>query len=404
MTPAPAGDSARQPRPDSVGRLRSIDAFRGACALAVFLTHWFLWANFYPQGEAQRLLHDGLGIVYDLFCRLTWNSGGQHPAVLGFFVLSGFCIHASRARRPAPAINSPEWPRYVLGRGRRILPVYWWGALLGAGIVLLQTAWPVPNPILNVHAAGGGRDLLVRVFALTAIVPGDVIYGNWTLNTVSTEMAIYALYPLLFLGTRRFGWAPPLLGLIALQVVALVIAPQVSPYWIVNTPLVMGAYWYVGMLAAEWQFRRALVLPGWAPLLAWGLFLALRETPDFPARYLVVQLVRSLGFAAVLLWLVGRETRRPSLGRSLTGRFLCLAGEVSYSLYAVHTPVILATTWALGRWPGSHGNALQLLLTLLTCVAGTALTYRFIERPFLRSRPAAIFPYTPPAASAPAGP
>ena len=369
------------------GRLASLDGFRGACGLAVFLTHWFLWANFLPNSEAQWLLHDSLKTAYGLFCQLTWNSGGQHPAVLGFFVLSGFCIHASRARRGVSAAVPHEWRRYFLSRSRRILPVYWWGALLGMGFVWLQNIWPTPNPLLIPHAAGDGRDLLLRVFALPALVPRDVILGNWTLNTVSTEIVIYTLYPLLFLSTRRVGWVAPLAGWIVLQVVALLIAPYFSPTWLVNTPLIMGAYWYVGMLAAEWHYRSGKILPGWVPLLICGLFFGLREMSDSASRYVIIHLVRSLGFAAVLLWLIGRETTRPSFATSALGRFLCLAGRTSYSLYVVHTPVIMATTWALDSLAGIRSYSVQLLITLAACIVATALTYWFIERPFLSSRP-----------------
>ena len=68
--------------PGPGSRIESLDAFRGACALTVFLTHWFLWANFRPAGEMERLLHDSLATIYEVFCLLAWNSNGHHPAVL----------------------------------------------------------------------------------------------------------------------------------------------------------------------------------------------------------------------------------------------------------------------------------------------------------------------------------
>lgn len=385
MTPSPASDSAPQPAPTSVNRIESLDAFRGACALMVFLTHWFLWANFRPVGETQRLLHDCLGTAYELFGRLIWNSDGQHPAVLGFFVLSGFCIHASRARRGVTAVSTPEWGRYFLSRGRRILPVYWWGTLLGVGLVALLATWPSVNPLLAAHVTGNLRDLLVRLFAVTAVVPGDVLLGNWSLNTVSSEIAIYALYPLLFIGTRRLGWAPMLAVLIALQFVALAMGAYFPPHWLGGTPLLMGAYWYMGMLAAEWHFQGGRRVRAWVLLPAWGLFLALRGLPFSPTTFVVTQLVRALVFALLLLWLVGRESGFPSFVRTGPMRFLRAVGQVSYSLYAVHPPVIMATSWAMENFPGIRSNAPQLLLTLLATLLVTMVTYWFIERPYLRS-------------------
>jgi len=387
MTPPAAHGPAPQAALGPSGRIESLDAFRGASALAVFLTHWFLWANFSPISGSERLLHDCMDTVYSLFCEITWNSGGQHPAVLAFFVLSGFCIHASRARRAATTVASAEWGRYFVSRARRILPVYWWGTLLGVGLIALQAAWPSRNPMLALHSAGSLRDLLVRVSGLTAIVPGDIVLGNWSLNTVSSEIPLYALYPLLFIGTRRLGWRAMLAALIGLQFVALAFTTYFPPHWLAGTPLMMGAYWYLGMLAAEWHFKSARTLPAWVPVVAWGFFWGLRETPDFPTRFVLLQLVRSAGLAALLLWLVGRETRFPSLVCSAPARFLRWVSQASYSLYAVHPPVIMATTWALGRLLGSRSNSLQLLLTLLATVIGTIATYWLIERPFLRSRP-----------------
>ena len=187
---SPADTSSSSPH----GRLRSLDAFRGVCALTVFLSHWVLWANFRPVSASEWLLHDILKSIYGVFCQLTWNCGGQHPAVLGFFVLSGFCIHASRARRGASDATPHQWRHYFWSRSRRILPVYWWGTFLGLVFVWLHHCWSTPNPLLIPHAAGDGRDLLLRIFALAAVVPRDVVLGNWTLNTVSTEIIIYAFY------------------------------------------------------------------------------------------------------------------------------------------------------------------------------------------------------------------
>jgi peptidoglycan/LPS O-acetylase OafA/YrhL len=377
--------SVPQPATARTGRIESLDALRGACALIVFLTHWFFWANFRPVGEAQRLLHDFLQTAYNLVDTLLWSSSGQHPAVLAFFVLSGFCIHASRARRTAISAATPDWGRYFSSRARRILPVYWWGTLLGVGLVALLTTWPSANPLLNAHVTGSLRDLAVRLFAVTAVVPGDVILGNWSLNTVSSEIAVYMLYPLLFVGTHRLGWAPMLAGLIALQFVAMAMRAHFPPHWLGGTPLLMGAYWYLGMLAAEWHFKGGRHVPAWLLLPAWGLFIAMRGLPFTPTGFVVTQLLRALGFALLLLWLVGRESQFPAFVQTGPMRLLRAVGQVSYSLYAVHPPAIMATSWALERFPAFRNNTAQLLLTFLATALVTGVTYWFIERPYLRS-------------------
>src|SRR3954453_520876 len=74
-------------------RLWSLDVLRGLCAGIVFLSHWHLWSNFAPHGSTERAIRTVSEKVHEAVTLFTWPTGGHHPAVLGFFVLSGFCIH-----------------------------------------------------------------------------------------------------------------------------------------------------------------------------------------------------------------------------------------------------------------------------------------------------------------------
>ena len=74
-------------------RLWSLDVLRGICAGVVFLSHWHLWSDFAPATELEAIIHRIGDYLHDTLTLLTWPTGGHHPAVLGFFVLSGFCIH-----------------------------------------------------------------------------------------------------------------------------------------------------------------------------------------------------------------------------------------------------------------------------------------------------------------------
>lgn len=276
------------------------------------------------------------------------------------------------------------WRDYAARRARRILPIYWWSTLLGAILVGLQFLWPSDNTLLLIHTKAGLPELLLRMTGLQSLVPLDVIWGNWTLNTVSSEIALYALYPALLLVWRRAGWGTVIVLLIGAEIAGVMLASRVSPYWLVNTPLLMGLPWFLGALAAEWYHHgsRARV-QAWVPLLAWVLFWVIRETPAFWGRYLVIQNMRCIAFAALLLWLLNREaiataTPRPKLLRLLAG-----VGRSSYSLYAVHTPVIMAVTWALGFSPLLRGNLIQLACTLAASALMTFICYRWLERPLI---------------------
>jgi peptidoglycan/LPS O-acetylase OafA/YrhL len=202
---------------------------------------------------------------------------------------------------------------------------------------------------------------------------------------VSAEIAIYALYPFLFVGTRRLGWLPVLGALIAFQFVGVAMAAYFPPHWLGGTPLLTGAYWYLGMLAAEWHFNGGRPVPGWTVLAAWGLFLAVRELPPTAIGFVATQLLRAAGFALLILWAVSREIRIPASVQAGPVRLLRAFGQVSYSLYVVHPPAIMATSRVLEHFPALRSNAHQLLFTLIATAFLTGVTYWFIERPYLRS-------------------
>src|SRR3954469_22250305 len=107
-------------------RFWSLDILRGVCSLTVFANHWVLWSNFLPSGTVETGINGLLLNAYRAFVALTWPTGGQHPALVGFFVLSGFCIHYPFEARGE---NTVSWWNYFARRGRRILPVYWVGSL-----------------------------------------------------------------------------------------------------------------------------------------------------------------------------------------------------------------------------------------------------------------------------------
>ena len=86
----------------------SLDMLRGGCAVTVFLNHWILWSNFTPVGAIETNLQTGFAALYQAFTVLTWPTGGQHPAVICFFVLSGYCVHGIFEHRSGPLGVMPD--------------------------------------------------------------------------------------------------------------------------------------------------------------------------------------------------------------------------------------------------------------------------------------------------------
>ncbi len=376
-------DATRPPR------FWSLDALRGGCALVVFLSHWHLWSNFPPRGEFERGLRFTLDEIYHAISGITWPTGGHHPAVLGFFVLSGFCIHFpfEWKLRHAPA-TPPVWRDYFRGRFWRIMPVYWAACGLGLIFVAAQHFWPVADPTLQLHARSTLAHVLIRFTGLAGVYPDEIIAGNYLLNTVAVEMVMYAAYPLIHRFAVRGAWLGLGLGFLFMQGTAVLLLIWVTPYWVFNSVFMLGIFWYAGALAAHLFVSRGWRATGAQFGAAWAFFLLtkLELVPPFYGLNLIKQAAWGLVCMLGITWALRVEERRPAPGTGPVIGGLRFAGRISYALYAVHTPVIMLTSWALWLGFGWRNYLVQLAATLVASLAVTLLVHHGIERRFYRPR------------------
>ncbi len=315
--------------------------------MVVFLTHWHLWSGFTPRPGAEQAVRHFGEKFYQAFVTLTWPLGGHHPAVICFFVLSGFCIHYPFAWRAHAGQPQPGWADYFRRRFRRIMPVYWAATLLGLVFVFLQLRHPASSGLLELHAAAPVEDVVVRFTVLNWIYPREIFVGNYLLNTVAVEILMYALYPLFFRYAVRGHWRVLGLCFVFLQLVAVVLVPFVTTFWLFNSLLMLGLFWYVGALAAHLHVTRGTVVPGLWFLGGWVAYLALKAVPHFYGITLLWQLGWALVCALGILWALCLERLYPAARHRPLTNALRASGAISYSLYAVHTPAIMLATWAL---------------------------------------------------------
>src|SRR6478736_9179371 len=152
-------------------RYWTLDVLRGLCSLAVFGTHWVLGSSFIPAGAVARGVQRVLLLVNEGFALLTWPTGGQHPAVICFFVLSGFCVHGPFERRLAQPGPPVSWRDYFVRRAQRIMPVYWAAALLGLIVVAAQHWRPVADPVIGLHTMGTPAQFAARMLGYAGLWP-----------------------------------------------------------------------------------------------------------------------------------------------------------------------------------------------------------------------------------------
>ena len=362
-------------------RLWTLDALRGACALVVFVSHWYLWAFLPPHGAMQEAVHAAGRKLYDAFTLLAWPTGGHHPAVLGFFVLSGFCIHYPFERRALAGAPAPDWGEYGRRRFRRIMPVYWAACSLGLVFVAVETLRPSGSAVLALHAIAPWPDILVRFAGLAGLYPHEIFAGNYILTTVAVEMLMYAAYPFFHRFAIRGAWRSLGLGFLSLHLAAIALLPFVTPFWVFNSPLMLGIFWYAGALAAHLYLTGRARLSGYWPLAAWVAFLGLKSIPAFYGLNLLKQAAWGLVCVLGLLWVIRQEELWAHSRARRAAVALRYAGDISYSLYAMHTPALMLVSWAMLRMDGQN-YFVQLGATLAASLAVTLAVHYGIERVF----------------------
>lgn len=315
------------------GKLHSIEALRGLAALMVLVYHaraelWEGLASVWRRSEIS--VESVIGLA-----TLPFSFG--YLGVPLFFVLSGFCIHLRQARNPAAAFATPAFYRR---RFWRIYPTYV-AALLVSGAVV----WWLVSRGDQLAAA---RDLSLASFLGSLFTVQGLatpfFAGNTVFWTLAIEIQIYLLYPLLLLLDRSAG-AKLTLALTAIVSVTSIVVlrwidpASIFPYWNQGGQIFSKFLftWTVGMYVAD-LYARGRVFPGPVVLLGGlgmggvGILLTLWGWQD------IGEIGFALCFGGVLLWAVSPGSAFIWESRAMWP--LVMLGTFSYSLYAIHPPIL----------------------------------------------------------------
>jgi peptidoglycan/LPS O-acetylase OafA/YrhL len=352
-----------------MARIAELDGLRGLAAASVVLHH-ALWAAPGIGGRATPLAR----ALTAFPLRALWDG---HAAVMLFFVLSGFVLAGAWR---------PPWRAYALGRAWRIYPV----ALAAlAGGALLRAATPPATGMTPWFAANWTGPAAPPDFALEAAlvlrVPGPAF--DWSLWSLAHELRISLAFPLILLAVAR---APRLTAAAALILTGVACLAGESGWGWALTGHYAGAFalgaatarhreklvaWYAGLgPAGRAAFAAAAATLYGCAYVPWGKLVP-GVGPGHPAiPGPLADVPIALGAAGLIVAAVGGGV----IGRGLRSALPQYLGRVSYSLYAWHVPVLLATVRAgPGRWPPGCLLAASAGLSL----AVAELSYRWIERP-----------------------
>ena len=319
----------------------SIDALRGLAALMVLVYHAraSMWV-----GTGATYREYGLSVNPNAllgYLSFPFSYGGL--GVTLFFVLSGYCIHRRGARQIAQGREGElNWKSFALRRFWRIYPTYVFALLLTMAIDHWLSLTHSPNP---------GQDnslfsFVVSLFTLQGFIAP--FYGsNGVFWTLAMEIHLYLAYPLLFYLSRRIGPTRVLLMTLAVSLAYTVGQMAVGfesylPHRFQRGPIFLPYWftWTIGFYLAEVEAGRAKRLSNktWATLVCVSLPIGLALTTL--NKYLLAEVFCAIAFAGLIH---GSLTPRGAeIWRWLGGRLFATVGLFSYSLYAIHAPLLIA--------------------------------------------------------------
>ena len=349
--------------------LPALTGLRGMAALWVFVYH--LYKSFAGDGAGM------FGNTAIPFLREGWRG------VDLFFILSGFVI-AHVHLRDFDRFGVPQLWSYTLRRFWRVYPLnaVWHLAVVALFLVApaVLTSQPRYSPVSVTPEAFVAGVLLIQSW-----IPGYTSAWNWPSWSLSAEIAAYILFPLVAVGANRIrrpalAWALAALAIAALAVL-LYLRGNLGVNAAVNFNAILRA---VFCFVAGVAMCRALLL---APLSARaadsltvvGLGLAALGCAGSPWNYLWVP--------ASALIIAAASADRGVASRLLSDRMIHRLGEVSFSLYLSHWPVVLILRAELvERGPDVSGAFVvgAILGTIAATAAVTYLSWRYIEAPMHR--------------------
>lgn len=364
-----------EPVKTTPGRLASLDGLRGIAALAVVGHHLLLSS---PRiADAGELPVVGSVRWWIEFSPLKLFTAGPE-AVLLFFVLSGLVLVLPVIRRP-----DFDWIGYFPRRALRLgLPVV--ASIVFAAVLILAhpqvLGASVSSWIGQASVPQLSLDLFVR--SLDILAPANIL--NNPLWTLRWELIFSLALPIYVYLAVRFHRQWVLGGVVSFVLVAL-------GYYTSAGYLQYLPFFYAGAVVAvhidsirAWARERqgsALANAAWAGLLAFGLMLLIAPrlvsafTSGKPELAAVVSGLTLFG--AVLVVAVGFLWRPAvSVLTVAPSRWL---GRVSFSLYLVHVPILIAVANVVG--PGTADWLVTVGVTLVLSLVAAELFYRFVEMP-----------------------
>ena len=298
-----------------------------------------------------------------------------------FFVLSSYLI-TELLLREKDLIGDLDLRSFYIRRILRIWPLYF--AFLGLAVML---QWIVPGQHVSWRAGLWFSLLAGNWYIVVHGFPSSVIFPLWS---VSIEEQFYITWPAVVRKLGRSGMlvcVGVLLGVATLARTYLGVNHRwESPVWC-NTfvqldPIALGILLAVLLKGEVPQLSRlaraALLAAGITGMALGSLYFGIKSDPLTTMRIVLGYPSVAIGGALVLLSVLRN-------GGRASNRALVYLGRISYGLYVFHVLGLLISDYVVhDPTAGLIRYAIRVAVALAATIAMSAISYRWLETPFLR--------------------
>ncbi len=300
-----------------------------------------------------------------------------------FFALSAYLI-TELLLREKELLGSLDLRAFYVRRILRIWPLYF--AFVALALVMQffvpgqQLGW---QATLAFSALAGNWWIVFRGF------PSSVIFPLWS---VSIEEQFYVLWPM---AARRVKAATMALIAVAMLVLATATRLYLGSHGATETQVWCNTFARLDPIAAgiliavalrggspKWRFstRLALLLMGACSMLMAAVLCRIKADPLTTQRIVIGYPLVALGAVAILLSVI---TASAPLSKSV----LVYLGRISYGLYVFHVLGLMTSDFVVRDGYSSLAlYALKISVALAITVALSAISYRWLEQPFLQMK------------------
>ncbi|WP_158966078.1 acyltransferase [Paraglaciecola sp. L3A3] len=380
---------------NDVKQIAGLTPLRGVAALLVMLMHYQLFiAPLVPVGTTH--LFDKLYLMVDLF-----------------FVLSGFIMYHVYGGLFATGINKAKFTKFARARFARIYPLH-----LATLLYLVALAMVCRQFGVTIDGFAGFlfnyEAVPYQLIMLQGIGPFHEALWNTPSWSISTEWWTYMVFPLFMFCLFKFaGWLRLVFVLVIVVAYFWIMfelqpafwaarweelgIPDSIPYPVGTIDVITGSAFLrclcgfvLGLLTYEVYVRdlfKPLFASGWLFALSWLLLLV-----GWHFDWIYDPIAVSV-FAIIILSLSFNSSGLIAFFSHKSFQFL---GDISYSLYLVHMPILLSfivyrkamyypdvaeSSFGVGYTFSMTHAWLGLFVFLVLTIAISSLSYRYIEQP-----------------------